>query len=127
VTSRSQARLSGSCAKGANRRARCEIMHHRSLGSRVRVRGCANARLCATGDPCPCTASMMVVMVVSISLFDGRAPTQPRMDGSGPRDGCASIAFPQQLSRFFSLPRSGGIPRGKQKSRLTPSSAALRA
>jgi hypothetical protein len=45
---------------------------------------------------------MMVAMVVSISVFDGRAPTQPRMDGSGPRDGCASITFPQRLSRLFS-------------------------
>src|SRR5258707_10721382 len=45
---------------------------------------------------------MTAVMVVSISLFDGRAPTQPQMDGSGPRDGCASIAFPQRLSQLFS-------------------------
>ena len=70
--------------------------------SRLRLRGCAGARLCPTGESCPCAATMMAAMVISISPFDGRAPTQPRMDGSGPRDGCASIAFPQRLSQLFS-------------------------
>jgi hypothetical protein len=31
------------------------------------------------------------------------------------------------MAGFFPLPRRGGIPRGKQKSRPTPSSALLRA
>jgi hypothetical protein len=52
--------------------------------------------------PCPCAGSVAAVMVVSISPFMGALLTQPRMDGSGPRDGCASIAFPQRLRRLFS-------------------------
>jgi len=37
------------------------------------------------------------------------------MDGSGPRAGYASIAFPQRLSLLFSPAAKGGIPRGRQK------------
>ena len=66
-------------------------------------------------------------MVVSISLFDGARPTQPRMDGSSPRGGFASIAFPQRLSRLFFPCREGAAFLASQKSRLPPSSAALRA
>jgi uncharacterized protein (DUF736 family) len=66
---------------------------------------------------------MMAVMVVSIGLFDGHAPTQPRMDGSGPRDGCALIAFPQRLSRLFSPAAKWRHSSRKAKK---PSAAVLR-
>jgi hypothetical protein len=50
---------------------------------------------------------------------------QLRMDGSGPRGGYASIAFPQQLSRLFSPAAKGRhSSRENQKSRLSLSSAS---
>ena len=61
-------------------------------------------------------------MVVSISSFCGRVPRSLEWTDQSPRDGCASIAFPQRLGRLFPLPPSGGIPRGTKK----PSAAVLR-
>src|SRR5882672_969167 len=51
---------------------------------------------------CPCASTMAAVMVVSISSFCGRVPRSLEWTDQGPRDGCASIAFPQRLGRLFS-------------------------
>jgi uncharacterized protein (DUF736 family) len=45
---------------------------------------------------------MAAVMVVSISSFCGRVSRSLEWTDQGPRDGCASIAFPQRLGRLFS-------------------------
>jgi hypothetical protein len=54
--------------------------------------------------------------VVSIGLFDGRVPTQPRMDGSGP-EGRQKPRSPSRngSAGFFPLPQRGVIPRGTKK------------
>ena len=77
--------------------------------------------------PYPCAATTIAAMVVSISLFDGRVPRN--LEWTDQARGPASPRSPSRngYASFFPLPRSGGIPRGKQKSRLPPSSAALRA
>ena len=57
-----------------DRRAALRIHAPSFARSRLRLRGCAGARLSAIGDPCACALTMMAVMVVSIGLFDGRVP-----------------------------------------------------
>jgi hypothetical protein len=49
-----------------------------------------------------CASMLAAVMVVSIGLFDRRARRNLGWTDQGPRDGCASIAFPQRLGRLFS-------------------------
>jgi uncharacterized protein (DUF736 family) len=65
---------------------------------------------------------MSAVMVVSIGLFDGRARRNLEWTDQGPRDGYASIAFPQRLGRLLSP-----AAKGRHSSRTKkPSAAVLR-
>jgi len=75
----------------------------------------------------PC-ASTMAIVVVSIGLFEGRTPPR-NLEWT---DQARGPALPRSPSRngsagFFPLPPNSGIPLEKQKSRLPPSSAVLRA
>jgi hypothetical protein len=74
----------------------------------------------------PCFGAMAVAMVVSISLFDGRVPRDLEWT-----DQARGPAAPRSPSRngsvgFFPLPQRAAF-LARQKSRLPPSSAALRA
>jgi hypothetical protein len=70
---------------------------------------------------------LAIVMVVFIGLFDGRVPTQPRMDGSGPRGGKSLDRLPATAKPAFFPCREGAAFLAGQKSRLPPSSTLLRA
>ena len=72
--------------------------------------------------PYPCAGSMIAVMVVSISLFDGRVPRN--LEWTDQARGAATPRSPSRngYAGFFPLPRSGGIPREAKK----PSAAVLR-
>lgn len=58
----------------------------------------------------------------------GSRPTHPRLADQARGTARASIAFPQQLTpAFFPCRQAAAFLAGRQKSRLSPSSAALRA
>src|SRR5467141_2860373 len=72
---------------------------------------------------CLCASTMAAVMVVSIGSFCGRVPRSLEWTDQGPRDGCASIAFPQRLGRlFFPCRQAAAFLAGQKK----PSAAVLR-
>jgi hypothetical protein len=83
--------------------------------------------LLRTAMPGRWVSMFAMVMVVSINFVHGRLPTQPRMDGSGPRAGNASIAYPQRLRRLFSPAAKGRHSSRDKKAVCRRPPLALRA
>jgi hypothetical protein len=74
-TSRLRIGLRGSSAECAPTGApRCEFMRRRSLGRGLASVDTRTHVFLRSARPYPCAAMMLAAMVVSISLFDGRAP-----------------------------------------------------
>src|SRR5882757_10315831 len=97
-------------------------MRRRSLGRALRFVDAHAQVFVRPVMPYPCAVTMVVAMVVSIGLFDGRVPRYLEWT-----DQARGPAAPRSPSRngyagFFPLPRSGGIPREAKK----PSTAVLR-
>jgi hypothetical protein len=70
---------------------------------------------------------MLAAMVVSVSSFTSVVQSNLEWVDQARGTARASIAFPQRLRLLFSPAEKGRHSSRKQKSRLAPSSAALRA
>lgn len=117
----------GSSARGVRTTARpCEIGRGHSPGHAI-VFLDTRARVFARSvRPRPCAGSMTVVMVVSISPFMG-APHATSNGRIRPVGRLRLDRLPATASPAFFPCRQGAAFLARQKSRLTPSSAVLRA
>jgi len=105
----------------------CEFSRCHSLCRALTFLWRDGARHCAIGTPCPCAVTMAIVMVVSNGLFDGRAPNATSNGRIRPEGRLRLDRLPATARPAFFPCREVAAFLAGQKSRLTPSFAALRA
>jgi hypothetical protein len=106
---------------------RCEFMRCRSFSSAFAFVDARAQVFLRPALSCPCAVAVAIVMVVSIGLFDGRAPHATSNGRIRPEGRLRLDRLPATAKPAFFPCREVAAFLARQKSRLTPSSALLRA